>query len=96
MSAYPDRLPSLMHAIGDRSGGRVRLYPVRGMVYRFVSCEHPQEFVDALHYCCGPAHWIETDDGTFLQLAHVVEVDIVPDLSRQPPRAATSGERGNT
>lgn len=74
--------PTLAHAIGNRrdpNGEVVRLHPVRGMVYRFVTCEHPREFLEAIQWCCGPSHWIETDDGTMLQLAHVVEVAVVPD-----------------
>lgn len=83
LAEMPATMPTLMHAIGNGvcapgEWGRIRLRPIGGIVYRYVSCEHPHEFLDALGLGVIPGNvWLLADDGTRVQLTHVVEVEHV-------------------
>lgn len=68
--------PSLNHAIGDRSGGRVRLRTVTLEPYGYVSCEYPEEFLAAMRMCMTPDMWVSCDDGVILQVRHIVKAEI--------------------
>lgn len=77
--------PTLVHAIGDRSGGRVRFIgPTNLLTYRYVSCEHPQELLDAVRVSLGPDSWLEDDDGCLFRLGCMYGAEIEGTTSREP------------
>lgn len=72
--------PSLVHAIGNREGGRVRLTPITMATstgtFSFVSCQYPQELLEAMAMCMSADSWIACDDGEMLQLRYIVKAEI--------------------
>lgn len=68
--------PTLVHAIGDRSGGRVQLRTCTMEPYAYVSCEHPAELLDAIRLCMTRDSWLECDDGRIVQLRYVVQARV--------------------
>lgn len=77
--------PTLVHALGDRSGGRVRFIgPTNLLTYRYVSCEHPQELLDVLMSYSLPDHWLEDDEGSVFRVGCMYGAEIEGATTREP------------
>lgn len=65
--------PTLVHAIGNGTGGRVQIRTCTLEPYGYVACDHPDEFLEVLKTMLGPNSWIQCDDGRVIQVRHVVQ-----------------------
>lgn len=86
-----DLAPTLIHALGDRSGGRVCFIgPTNLVTYRYVSCEHPQELLDVLASgmleAYGRDYWMEADDGSVFRVGAMYGAEIEGTTNREPAR----------
>lgn len=63
--------PSVDHATGDRSGGRVELL-VEHLPTMFISCEYPDEMIKAISWSLVDSSFIECDRGYYVQRRFVI------------------------